>query len=45
MQNYARTWSLLQAYNEQSLIENLLKQPEMKSLVFDQVLQAIEQLK
>ncbi|AET17032.1 TPA: virulence protein RhuM/Fic/DOC family protein [Pasteurella multocida] len=45
VQDYARTWSLLQAYDEQSLVENRVKQPAMKALVFDEVLQAIEQLK
>ncbi|HDX1178504.1 TPA: virulence protein RhuM/Fic/DOC family protein [Pasteurella multocida] len=45
VQDYARTWSLLQAYDEQSLVENRVKQPSMKALVFDEVLQAIEQLK
>ncbi|HDR1062106.1 TPA: virulence protein RhuM/Fic/DOC family protein [Pasteurella multocida] len=45
VQDYARTWSLLQAYDEQSLVENRVKQPAMRALVFDEVLQAIEQLK
>ncbi|HHE3654564.1 TPA: RhuM family protein [Pasteurella multocida] len=45
VQDYARTWSLLQAYDEQSLVENRVKQAAMKALVFDEVLQAIEQLK
>ncbi|MGC6341921.1 RhuM family protein [Bisgaard Taxon 45] len=45
VQDYARTWSLLQAYDEQSLSANSLKQPDMKPLIFDEVLQAIEQLK
>ncbi|WP_424405307.1 RhuM family protein [Pasteurella sp. PK-2025] len=45
VQDYARTWSLLQAYDEQSLSANPLKQPDMKPLIFDEVLQAIEQLK
>ncbi|MGL4051196.1 RhuM family protein [Pasteurella multocida] len=45
VQDYARTWSLLQAYDEQSLVENRVKQPTMRALVFDEVLQAIEQLK
>lgn len=45
VQDYAKTWSLLQAYDEQSLTEIALKQPNMQPLVFDEVLKAIVQLK
>lgn len=45
VQDYAKTWSLLQAYDEQSLAEIALKQPNMQPLVFDEVLKAIAQLK
>lgn len=45
MQDYARTWSLLQAYDEQNLAAISVQQPEMKSLVFEDVLTAISQLK
>lgn len=42
---YARSWSLLQGYDEQSLAQQTLKQSEMKSLLLDDVLTAIGQLK
>lgn len=45
VQDYAKTWSLLQAYDEQSLAEIALRQPNMQPLVFDEVLKAIAQLK
>ena len=45
VQDYAKTWSLLQAYDEQSLAEIGLKQPNMQPLIFDDVLNAISQLK
>ncbi|MBN6065091.1 virulence protein RhuM/Fic/DOC family protein [Aggregatibacter actinomycetemcomitans] len=45
VQDYARSWSLLQAYDEQSLTANQHKQNNMVSLVLDGVLQAISQLK
>ncbi|MCI5764440.1 virulence protein RhuM/Fic/DOC family protein [Actinobacillus porcinus] len=45
VQDYARTWSLLQAYDEQSLAAISVQQPEMKPLVFEDVLTAISQLK
>lgn len=45
VQDYAKTWSLLQAYDEQSLAEIGLKQPNMQPLIFDDVLNAIAQLK
>ena len=45
MQDYARTWSLLQAYDEQNLAAISVQQPEMKPLVFEDVLTAISQLK
>ena len=45
VQDYARTWSLLQAYDEQNLAAILVQQPEMKPLVFEDVLAAISQLK
>ncbi len=43
--DYARTWSLLQGYDEQSLTDKTVKQNEMKSLLIDDVLSAITQLK
>ena len=45
VQDYARTWSLLQAYDEQNLAAISVQQPEMKPLVFEDVLAAISQLK
>ncbi|EHK91270.1 virulence protein RhuM/Fic/DOC family protein [Aggregatibacter actinomycetemcomitans] len=45
VQDYARSWSLLQAYDEQSLTANQHKQNNMVPLVLDDVLQAISQLK
>lgn len=43
--DYARSWSLLQAYDEQSLDEKNAQQDEMRSLELDDVLTAISQLK
>jgi prophage maintenance system killer protein/prophage antirepressor-like protein len=43
--DYARTWSLLQGYDEQSLAEQSLKQHNMLPLDLDEVLKAIVQLK
>ena len=43
--DYARSWSLLQAYDEQSLSEQAAKQNEMKALVLDSVLAAVAELK
>ncbi len=43
--DYARSWSLLQAYDEQSLIDTTDKQLGMQALVFDEVLVAIAELK
>lgn len=43
--DYARSWSLLQGYDEQSLLESTIKQDEMKSLALADVLKAIGQLK
>ncbi|MDO4430615.1 MAG: virulence protein RhuM/Fic/DOC family protein, partial [Lonepinella koalarum] len=45
VQDYARSWSLLQAYDEQSLQNNHQKQTEMISLDMAQVWAAIAQLK
>lgn len=45
VQEYARSWSLLQAYDEQSLNSVSTKQTEMISLEFDAVVQAIGQLR
>ncbi|QLB40077.1 virulence protein RhuM/Fic/DOC family protein [Mannheimia pernigra] len=45
VQDYARSWSLLQAYDEQSLQANPHKQSEMISLEMEQVWSAISQLK
>jgi prophage maintenance system killer protein len=43
--DYARSWSLLQAYDEQSLSDQTAKQNEMKALVLDSVLAAVAELK
>lgn len=43
--DYARSWSLLQGYDEQSLKERAQKQDGMQALDLDTVLQAISQLK
>ncbi len=43
--DYARSWSLLQAYDEQSLQDVADKQNEMRPLELDSVLAAIQQLK
>ncbi|WP_417528377.1 RhuM family protein [Marinomonas shanghaiensis] len=43
--DYARSWSLLQAYDEQSLTTRTDKQTDMKALMQDDVLVAIDQLK
>jgi prophage maintenance system killer protein len=43
--NYARSWSLLQAYDEQSLKSNLIKQQQMVALDFNMALAAIAELK
>lgn len=43
--DYARSWSLLQAYDEQSLGAQLSQQGGMRSLAFGEVLAAISQLK
>lgn len=45
VQEYARSWSLLQAYDEQSLQAVNAKQQTMVPLQFDDVVQAIEQLR
>ncbi|WP_188111523.1 virulence protein RhuM/Fic/DOC family protein [Capnocytophaga canis] len=45
VQEYAKSWSLLQAYDQQSLSESDFKNHEMKSLHYDDVLKAIDQLK
>lgn len=45
VQEYAKSWSLLQAYDQQSLSESDFKNHEMKSLCYDDVLKAIDQLK
>lgn len=42
---YARSWSLLQGYDEQSLTGQTGKQQDMRSLHLDEVLTAIAQLK
>lgn len=42
--DYARSWSLLQGYDEQSLTDVSVKQSQMKSLALDEVLAAIAQL-
>lgn len=43
--DYARSWSLLQGYDEQSLSESSLKQPDMLSIQLDDALAAIGELK
>lgn len=43
--DYARSWSLLQCYDEQSFKELGAKQDGMKPLAFDEVLKAVAQLK
>lgn len=43
--DYARSWSLLQAYDEQSLEQNAAKQLNMRALDLPDVLSAIAQLK
>ncbi len=43
--DYARSWSLLQGYDEQSLSDQTTKQDEMQALEFPPVLTAIAELK
>lgn len=43
--DYSRSWSMLQGYDEQSLIKNGLKQTEMRALLLSDVLSAIAELK
>ena len=43
--DYARSWSLLQGYDEQHLTELNIKQPGMHSLAFEEALKAIGELK
>ena len=43
--DYARSWSLLQGYDEQNLSEQVSKQSDMQPLVLDEVLNAIAELK
>ncbi|CUS49194.1 MAG: Fic/DOC family/Virulence protein RhuM family [Idiomarinaceae bacterium HL-53] len=43
--DYARSWSLLQGYDEQQLAEIAAKQTDMKSLDIEQATQAIQALK
>lgn len=43
--DYARSWSLLQGYDEQSLDEQTSTQTGMQVLVFDDALKAIDKLK
>ncbi|WP_018917978.1 virulence protein RhuM/Fic/DOC family protein [Vreelandella zhanjiangensis] len=43
--DYARSWSLLQGYDEQQLAELNIKQPGMKSLGLKEALKAISELK
>lgn len=43
--DYARSWSLLQGYDEQSLQEQSARQTDMRALAMDDVLAAIAQLK
>lgn len=43
--DYARSWSLLQGYDEQALTEVGIKQPDMRTLELDEALAAIGELK
>jgi len=43
--DYARSWSLLQGYDEQKLAEVGLRQPDMRPLRLDEALDAIAELK
>lgn len=43
--DYARSWSLLQSYDEQQLAEVGIRQPGMQPLALEEALQAISQLK
>lgn len=43
--DYARSWSLLQGYDEQQLTELNIKQPGMHSLALEEALKAIGELK
>lgn len=43
--DYARSWSLLQAYDEQSLLDSKQTQTDMQALALDDVLTAIAELK
>jgi len=43
--DYARSWSLLQGYDEQQLAEVGIKQPDMQPLALDETLKAIGELK
>ncbi len=43
--DYARSWSLLQSYDEQSLADSTYRQADMQPLVLDDVLVAIAALK
>jgi len=43
--DYARSWSLLQGYDEQQLAEVSIRQPDMQPLTLDEALQAIGELK
>ena len=45
IRDYARSWSLLQAYDEQSLAKTTQKQLDMKALRLEEVLAAIAELK
>ena len=45
VRDYAKTWSLLQAYDEQNLAEITRQQADMRPLHWDEVLEAIGQLK
>ncbi|SFN25557.1 virulence protein RhuM/Fic/DOC family protein [Marinobacter pelagius] len=43
--DYARSWSLLQGYDEQQLAEVGIKQPDMQPLMLNEALEAIGELK
>ncbi|MDF1693875.1 MAG: virulence protein RhuM/Fic/DOC family protein [Zhongshania sp.] len=45
IKDYARSWSLLQGYDEQSIVDQTARQTDMARLELEQVLPAIAQLK
>ena len=45
VQNYAKSWSLLQGYDEQNLVAVTARQHDMRPLAFEDVLAALAELK